>query len=320
VTTADRHHRYRPQHFLMCPPEHFAVEYVINPWMDTHTPVDRDRAVRQWQGLVDRYRGLGHTVDELTPEPGLPDMVYTANGATVVDGHVLVAKFSVSQREAEEHLHAQWHRDHAAALGWREVADPIWTNEGEGDFAAVGSMVLAGYGFRTDPRAHGELAELTGRPVIGLHLVDPWFYHLDTALAVLDDDPDHPDIAWYPDAFSPGSRSIINSLFPEALVVERDDARVLGLNMVSDGHHVLHAAAATGLAGPLRQRGYEPIPVELDELLKGGGSLKCCTQTLRGVRSSSLDLSTGSRQAFAREPGAETHRPSSGVETTGVRA
>lgn len=286
MTTTDRRHRYRPQHFLMCPPEHFAVDYVINPWMDTSVPVDHGRAVRQWQGLVDRYRELGHTVEELVPEPGLPDMVYTANGATVIDGHVLVAKFSVAQRAAEEHLHEQWHRDHAHRLGWREVATPAWANEGEGDFAAAGSMVLAGYGFRTDPRAHGELAELTGRPVIGVRLVDPWFYHLDTALAVLDDDPAHPDIAWYPAAFSPASQAIIRSLLPDALEVAAGDAKVLGLNMVSDGLHVLHAAAATGLGDQLAERGYQPIPVELDELLKGGGSLKCCTQTLRRARPS----------------------------------
>lgn len=284
MTTVDRGRDQRLQQYLLCPPEHFAVEYVINPWMDTHVVVDRARAVRQWQGLVDRYRALGHIVHEIAPAPGLPDMVFTANGATVVDRRVLLARFAVGQRSGEEGLHERWHREHAASLGWQFVARPTWTNEAEGDFLVAGPWILAGYGFRTDPRAHAELAELTGMPVIGLRLVDPWFYHLDTALAVLDDDPDRPDIAWYPAAFSAGSQSIIRRMFPEALAVERADAAVLGLNMVSDGRHVLHPSAATGLHDQLRARGYDAVPVELDELLKGGGSVKCCTQTLRGAR------------------------------------
>ena len=273
---------YRPQHYLMCPPEHFAVEYVINPWMDPAVPVDRGRALRQWQALADRYTALGHTVELIEPGPGLPDMVYTANGATVVDGRVMIAKFSHSQRTGEEDLFAQWHRGHAEELGWTEVHLPEHVNEAEGDFLVVGDHVLAGYGFRTDPRSHAELAEVIGRPVVPLRLVSPWHYHLDTALAVLDDDPAHPDIAWYPAAFSPASQQIVRRLFPEALEVAEADARRLGLNMVSDGHHVLYPADATGVGEALRDRGYEPVGMELDELLKGGGSLKCCTQRLLG--------------------------------------
>ena len=273
---------YRPQHYLMCAPEHFTVEYVINPWMDPGVPVDTARAVRQWQAVVDRYTELGHTVELIDPAPGLPDMVYTANGATGVDGRVMVAKFSHPERAGEEQLHEAWHRAHAAELGWTEVHRPEHVNEAEGDFLLVGDWVLAGYGFRTDPRSHAELAEVVGRPVVPLRLVNAWHYHLDTALAVLDDDPAHPDIAWYPAAFSAASQQVVRRLFPDALEVSERDARKLGLNMVSDGHHVLHPADATGVADALRDRGYEPIGMDLDELLKGGGSLKCCTQRLLG--------------------------------------
>jgi N-dimethylarginine dimethylaminohydrolase len=146
-------------------------------------------------------------------------------------------------------------------------------NEGQGDLLPVGETILAGTGFRTDRRAHAEIAEIFGRPVVSLQLVDPRFYHLDTALSVLDDTT----IAYYPPAFTECSRAQLETLFPEAIVVESADAYVFGLNAVSDGRHVVHPAAAAGFAQQLSQAGFEPIGVEMSELLKGGGSVKCCT-------------------------------------------
>jgi N-dimethylarginine dimethylaminohydrolase len=133
--------------------------------------------------------------------------------------------------------------------------------------------VLGGYGFRTDPRAHAEVAELLRMPVISLELVDPRFYHLDTALAVLDEHA----IAYYPPAFSAAARKQLHALFPDAIIVGTADAYAFGLNAVSDGLHVVYPCAATGFAAALREAGFEPVGVELTELLKGGGSVKCCT-------------------------------------------
>ncbi|WP_374230849.1 dimethylargininase [Streptomyces sp. UNOC14_S4] len=262
-----------PRRYLMCPPEHFKVTYSINPWMDPGKPVDLRLALAQWEDLRDRYRSLGHTVEELEPCPGLPDMVYAANGATVVDGRVLGARFAHPERAAEAAVHAEWFRAH----GYGDVLEPEHINEGEGDFTVTASWLLAGRGFRSSPLSHPEAQEFFGRPVIGLDLVDPRYYHLDTALAVLDGD----EVMYYPGAFSPGSRAVLERLFPDALIATEEDAAALGLNAVSDGRHVLLPQAAVGLFEPLRARGYEPIGLDLGELLKGGGSVKCCTQELR---------------------------------------
>ncbi|MER5303476.1 dimethylargininase [Streptomyces lasiicapitis] len=268
--------RATPRRYLMCPPAHFKVTYSINPWMDPAKPVDVPLAVAQWEDLRDRYRSLGHTVEELKPHPGLPDMVFAANGATVVDGKVLGASFVHPERRPEAAAHLEWFR----ANGFAEVHEPTHINEGEGDFAVTSSYILAGRGFRASPLSHGEAQEVFGRPVIGLDLVNPRYYHLDTALTVLDDRTD--DVMYYPDAFSPGSQAVLRRLFPDALIAEEPDAVALGLNAVSDGLHVLLPQAAVGLFEPLRERGYEPIAMDLSELLKGGGSVKCCTQELRG--------------------------------------
>ncbi|WP_375424636.1 dimethylargininase [uncultured Friedmanniella sp.] len=269
--------RPSPRHYLMCPPTFFDVSYAINPWMRPGPGVERELALAQWSGLAQSYRAAGHRVDLLSPVPGLPDMVYAANGATVVDGYVLQARFATVQRAAEAAHHGDWH-----AAGGRRVTMPEAVNEAEGDFAVLADRLLAGYGFRTSPDAHAELARLTGRPVVSLQLVDPYFYHLDVALTVLDDARDH--VAYYPSAFSPASQAVLAELFPDALVADAGDAACLGLNCVSDGRNVWVPAGADHLTGLLAEAGYEPHPVDLSELLRGGGSVKCCTQEIRPRR------------------------------------
>jgi N-dimethylarginine dimethylaminohydrolase len=261
----------------MCPPDHFTVSYVINPWMDTARPGDVVLARRQWDALRRIYTELGHTVDVIEAVPELPDMVFAANGGLVVDGHALGARFRHPQRAAEGPAYLEWLR----SAGLRSARAPVAVNEGEGDFLVVGPSgdrrVLAGTGFRTSPAAHAEVEALFGVPVVSLRLVDPRFYHLDTALAVLDEHT----VAYYPPAFSPRSRRELRRLFPDAVLATAADAEILGLNAVSDGRHVVLAEGATALAAQLRERGYEPIGVDLSELLKAGGGVKCCTLEIR---------------------------------------
>lgn len=266
-----------PRRYLMCEPTHYTVSYEINPWMDRTRATDTDLAVRQWRTLRDTYLELGHTVETIDPLPGLPDMVYAANGATMVDGVVYSARFRYPERQPEGPAYEKWFADR----GWvTHTATQV--NEGEGDMLVAGDLLLAGWGFRTDRAAHAELQEVTGHPVVSLELVDPRYYHLDTALAVLSSDPADPQVAYYPPAFSTGSRAVLARLFPDAILATDADAAVLGLNAVSDGKHVVVSPRATDFAAALRERGYEPLPVDTSELLKGGGGAKCCTLEIRG--------------------------------------
>ncbi|GHA62073.1 dimethylargininase [Streptomyces olivaceoviridis] len=258
---------------LMCRPRHYDVTYSINPWMNPGRDTDTMLAVRQWEQLRDLYLELGHSVEEIKPVEGLPDMVFAANGATVVDGRVFGARFRHAERTAEGPAYLRWFEER----GYQDVLWPEHINEGEGDLLTVGRRILAGTGFRTDIRAHAEAQEFFGLPVTSLTLVNPRHYHLDTALAVLSDD----EIMYYPDAFTPGSQAVLRALFPQAVIATAEDAAVFGLNAFSDGRHVLLPTAAKGLQAQLRARGFEPIGVELTELLKAGGSVKCCTLELR---------------------------------------
>ncbi|GAB2923920.1 amidinotransferase [Rhodococcus aerolatus] len=263
------------RHYLMCRPDHFAVEHALNPWMDPSRPVDRDRATAQWEQLRATHTRLGHLVETVEPVAGLPDMVFTANAATVVGGVVLGARFATPQRAPEAAHARRWFtaRGHA-------VVTPTAVNEAEGDLAWTGRVLLAGTGFRTHPAAHAEAARVLGVPVVPLRLVDPRYYHLDTALAVLDETT----VAWYPPAFDAASRAVVEQLFPGSVVADAADAACLGLNAVSDGRHVVLPVQARGLAAQLAARGYEPVGVDTSELARAGGGPKCATMELRGLR------------------------------------
>src|SRR5674476_243502 len=195
-----------PRHYLMCRPDFYDVTYEINPWMDVTRPTDTARAVAQWEALRQAYLGWGHTVELIEAIPGLPDMVYAANGAMVVDGIVYSAKFRYPERTAEGPAFQKWFADRGYLT---HTAAQI--NEGEGDILMAGGVILGGSGFRTDPAAHAELADLTGHEVITLELVDPRLYHLDTALTVLNGSADHPLIAYFPAAHAQLDRLTLTS-------------------------------------------------------------------------------------------------------------
>jgi N-dimethylarginine dimethylaminohydrolase len=264
----------KTRRFLMCPPAHFAVVYAINPWMHPERPADPARAVAQWEQLRAAYENAGHVVETITPKRGLPDMVFAANSALVIDGVALLARFRHSQRVAEERPYERWFRARGVTVRRAEQR-----HEGEGDFVLVGEVILAGTGFRTDVDAHREVARVFGREVVTLELTDPRFYHLDTALFALDDQ----QIVYFPGAFSEDSRALLQRRYPDAIVVDEQDATMFGCNATSDGRHVFMPAGADGLAATLEARGFEPITIDMSELRKAGGSVKCCTLDLRGI-------------------------------------
>jgi N-dimethylarginine dimethylaminohydrolase len=259
--------------YLMCPPEHFDVTYAINPWMRPDQPTDPAIAMRQWAQLRDVYAQLGHDVRIIEPVAGLADMVFAANGATVIGGKVLAARFRYPQRADEAGAYLDWFRQ----SGYEDLFEPEYVNEGEGDILFSGRIVLAGHGFRSDAAAVNEIGRVFGLPVQSLRLVDERYYHLDTALCVLDADT----AMYYPPAFDDAGRLVLAETFAELIEAKDEDAEVLGLNAVSDGLHVVLPSAARGLAAQLTEHGFEPIGVDMSELLKGGGGPKCCTLELR---------------------------------------
>jgi N-dimethylarginine dimethylaminohydrolase len=258
--------------YLMCPPTYFTVRYSINPWMHPAQPVDVMRANEQWQQLHDTLTGLGHRVELMAADPELPDMVFTANGGIVIGDRGLVPRFRHAERDGESAHFASSLRE----IGLREVRQARFINEGEGDFLLTGERILAGTGLRSDPRAVEEVAEFFGLPVLALRLVDPRFYHLDTALARLDADT----VVYWPGAFAPAAQDVLAELFPDAILASEREAAALALNMISDGATVIMTTECAELGRRVADRGFAVLRASTSELRKAGGGAKCCVLEL----------------------------------------
>ncbi|WP_397547282.1 dimethylarginine dimethylaminohydrolase family protein [Rhodothermus marinus] len=269
-----------PRRVLMVSPDHFDVEYVINPHMEGHVgQVDRALARRQWEALRDTYRTLGFEVHVLDGVPGLPDMVFCANQTLPFlrgDGErgVVLSRMHAPQRRDEVPHIARFFEQQGYAL----VSIP---DEVPGSFEGMGdalwhpghALLWGGYGFRTDQAVYEWLARELGVRVVALHLTDSDFYHLDTCLSLLDAGT----ALYVPAAFDEAGRALLHRLIPNLIEVpEREARELLACNAhCPDGRHVLIQRGCTETVARLRAAGFEPIELDTGEFLKSGGSVFC---------------------------------------------
>lgn len=259
---------------LMCPPTHFGVEYEINPWMHRSDPVDPARALEQWTALHEIYtRQLGWTVHLLEPQPGHPDLVFTANGGLVIGGRVVPPCFRHPERQGESPVFEAWFR----AQGFDVRPRPVHDFEGEGDALLWNDVLFAGYPWRSDRTAHHALARELGLEVVSLQLTDARFYHLDTALTVVD----RQTVALYAPAFTPESVAQVQRIVPRVVLADDADAVGYGLNGFGDGEHIVLSDRATGLILRYRELGLTVWPTPIGEFQKSGGGVKCLSLELR---------------------------------------
>ncbi len=260
---------------LMCPPDYFGIEYEINPWMSRAQGADPTAARRQWQTLRDTLAGLGVAVETLTPQPGLPDLVFTANAGLVFGNTFLSSRFKHAVRAEESPHFEAWF----AAHGFGVVTLPEGMfHEGAGDALFCGDTLFAGYRTRSDAAAHHWVAAKLGVRCLPLELVNPRFYHLDTCFCPL-----APGVALYhPDAFDGYGRRVLAAHVGTLIPVTAAEASRFGCNAVVVGRSVVHNADCPELSAALVAHGYRPVAVELGEFLKAGGSAKCLTLRLDG--------------------------------------
>ena len=255
---------------LMCSPDHFGIEYDINAWMHEENPVDSQAAYSQWQRLHDIYtQQLDWKVELIEPIKGLPDMVFATDCCLIIDGKIMLSNFRYRQRQPETQQFENWFKEN----GFNNLQKASHIFEGGGDTIIFGDKIIAGYGFRSDKQSHRELEEYFDREVISLHIVDPYFYHLDTSLAVLNDDT----VAFYPGAIDKPSQKLLRSAVPSLIEASLEEARGFGLNAVSDGHTVICSNESKSLIQKYRDARFEVIGTPILEFRKSGGGVKCLT-------------------------------------------
>ena len=262
---------------LMCPPDYFTVDYVINPWMaGNEDSLSLDKAKKQWQALRDTVAGFADVVI-LDPDPKLPDMVFTANAGVVYGNKAIASHFMPMERRPEEPIFKQWFRDSGFDL--HELDEKIGF-EGAGDclLDRRGAWLWTGYGFRTEIEAHAEIQKYFDIEVISIRLTDERFYHIDTCFCPLTDG----FLMCHPPAFDYDSRIAIESRIPphKRIIVDTFDAGNFACNAINIGDRVILHRASEPLKARLMLAGFKVHEVELTEFLKAGGSAKCLSLKL----------------------------------------
>ncbi len=261
----------------MCPPDYFSVDNAINPWMaGNEGQLDLDLARRQWDGLHAALAKVAE-VELLAPQPGLPDLVFTANAGFVSGNRVVPSHFVPHERRPEEAYIKSW----LAERGFELCVLPDDVGfEGAGDclIDRGGSWLWTGFGFRTEIEAHAFLTDWFRREVVSIRLTDARFYHIDTCLCPLSGGY----LLYYPDAFDAASIGAIEQRIPpqKRIAVSAEDAAIFACNAVNVAEHVFMSDCSPALESELNRLGYRLHRTPLSEFLKSGGSAKCLTLRL----------------------------------------
>jgi len=259
----------------MCAPDHYDVDYVINPWMEGNIhKSSRDRAVQQWHGLHQIIKDRA-SVDLVQPQLGVPDMVFTANAGLVLDKTVVLSRFFHKERQGEEPFFKEWFLSQGFTVHELPKDLPF---EGAGDalFDREGRWLWAGYGFRSELDSHPYLAKWLDVEVLSLRLMDERFYHLDTCFCPLVDGY----LMYYPPAFDAYSNRLIEMRVPAAkrIVVGERDAANFACNAVNvERMVIINQGGSVELREQLESLGFEVVETLLSEFLKAGGAAKCLT-------------------------------------------
>lgn len=261
---------------LVCAPDYFAITYEINPWMRLANAVVAENAARQWHALMSVFeQDLGVALERMTPVPGLPDLVFTANAGVVSGRRVALSRFRYPERQREEEHFERWFKEHGYEV--LILAKDLYF-EGAGDLLGFPDGWFGGYRQRSDIRAFPQLSEWLHQEIIPLELVDSRFYHLDTCFCPLSGG----ELLYFPLAFDEyGQRAIAERLPAERLLtVPEPEAMKFACNAVCVGKDVVLPAGCPDTIRTLQSRGYRTHAVPLDEFMKSGGSAKCLTLAL----------------------------------------
>lgn len=263
--------------YLMCRPQFYSVNYVINPWMagNLHT-TSQLRAAAQWKRLNDALSEIAD-ITLVDPQPGLPDMVFTANAGLEHHGTVVLSSFYHPERQAEEQHFEHWFHTSGYTVV-RLSRDMPFEGEGDALFSSDGSRLWAGYGMRSTKESHSCLAQAWDAEVVSLRLIDPRFYHLDTCFAPLKDG----HVMYFPGAFDADSVARIEAFYPshKRIVVPETDAIHFACNAVNVDRTVLLNEISRELTERLESAGFNVVPLALDEFIKAGGAAKCLVMRL----------------------------------------
>ncbi len=281
--------------YVMVRPDHFRIDYRINPFMDLDDQPDAGRAMAQWVDLVATIERLGGTVEVVPQRPDAPDMVYAMNlglGLVRPDGrpHVVMSHMRYAERRMETQSAQPWFERSGRSTSY-VGRDGVGAHLEAGDVFAWGDALVAGYGPRTEELALKHLAVDLGVRVRGFRITHPAMYHLDLAFCPLDDR--HAMVA--PGAFDRASAVALLELVPEPLVLTDDEAlsSFCANSIVIGRTVVMPAGVPERVTAQLADWDFDVVEVDVSEFHKGGGSIRCLTNPVDVTLARDLPVTAG---------------------------
>jgi N-dimethylarginine dimethylaminohydrolase len=260
----------------MVRPDHFRIDYVINPYMSTHDQPDPALTRKQWESLRQAVVDAGGEVEVLDQRPDSPDMVYAMNlGLATSDGRAMLSHMRFEPRRKESLTAAEWFTGHAFELS-RTGADGVGPHFESGDAFIFGDSLVVGYGPRTEADALKHLATGWNLRVRGLRIAHEGMYHLDLPFCPIDST--HALV--YPPAFDAASQSELFGIVPDPIVLTDEEAFAFSGNSLVVNETVIMPACSPRLRNLLAGLGLKVVVLDLSEFHKGGGSARCLTNPL----------------------------------------
>jgi N-dimethylarginine dimethylaminohydrolase len=266
---------------LMCRPDHFRVDYVINPWMKAGS-VDQQLAVKQWEALVGAYEDLGIRVEVIDQDDQLPDMVFATDQGIVMGRRFIASNFCFDERRGETQHYFRWFSSH----GYECQLLRTGCFEG-GDFIFFRNSCFLGTGFRSSFDVVPELERVLDKMITPLELINPQFYHLDTCLFPLNKDT----VFYYPKAFSPAAIATLKRLVPNLIEFTKRDVQGFCANSVVIGDTVLMNKGNPHFKKTTKNLGYETKELDMSEFVKAGGGIHCLTLPMQYAETNSRQRS-----------------------------
>jgi len=268
------------RHYLMVEPEHFRVDYAINPFMDPADQPDPAATRDQWDAIGAAIADAGGVVDVLAQRPDAPDMVYAMNlGLPFAGGPTgrlaFLSHMRFPERRMETGSAAEWFADRGYTLH-TIGSQGVGAHFEAGDAFAWRGELVVGHGPRTEKLALKHLAHELDVTVRGVRITHPGMYHLDLGFCPLDDT--RAMVA--PDAFDEASARTLLDLVPEPLVLTEAEAMTFCANSVVVGRTVIMPACPDRVRARLEAWEFEVVVVGVSEFLKGGGAIRCLTNPL----------------------------------------
>lgn len=231
--------------------------------------IDVEKAIQQHNEFVETLRKFDIEVFLLPYHRKFPEQVFTRDIGFTLGETIFVADMANSIRSGEEDILKQWLEDENISY-YNIMGLQI---EG-GDVIIDRDTIFIGLSNRTKKDAIDHLSDLLNKQFKIIPIDFPKKYlHLDCVFNIVS-----PETAIiYPEALTEEYIKMLSKRY-ELIEVTEEEQFTLGTNVLSIGNKkILSLPVNKGVNKQLRQRGFDVIEIDISEIIKSGGSFRCCT-------------------------------------------